>query len=222
VVSPPRAIIILAGGLAVWWIVTLPFAVHLRTALWGAAGRGNGLVQHLALLGLFIALASMRIGVGGVQRIGRIALAVLVGLSAYAIVQAAGLDVFVWPNVRPGSTIGHPVPLAAILALGAPIGLAEVSAARSPRALAGAAVATSAIVFSLGTTLSRGPWIGAAAGLACTLALTMRVGGHRRVVRAGAQGFAPLRCQRERPHERWFSPTDFRRSSFRSLTKRAS
>ena len=31
--------------------------------------------------------------------------AVALILSAYAIVQAAGLDVFRWPNVRPGSTV---------------------------------------------------------------------------------------------------------------------
>jgi len=166
-----------AAILAIWWIVTLPFAVHLRTAVWGATGRGNGLVLHLSLIVFLVALGSMRIGFGGVRRITRIMLAVVVVLSVYALFQAAGLDFFTWPNVRPATTIGHPVPLAAILALGVPIGIAEVLAARSRGALLTAAVATSSIVFALGTTLSRGPWIGAAGGLALTSMLAWRGGG---------------------------------------------
>jgi O-antigen ligase/tetratricopeptide (TPR) repeat protein len=176
----PQPVAAFATILALWWILTLPFAVHLRTALWGATGRGNGFVLHLSLLAFFVALGSMRIGFSGVRRITRIVLAVVVTLSGYAILQAAGVDFFTWPNVRPATTIGHPVPFAAILALGVPLGFAELLAARRRSALVIAAIATSTIVFALGTTLSRGPWIGAAGGLGVTLMLAWRGGGDRR------------------------------------------
>ncbi len=163
-----------------WWIATLPFAVDFRTSLWGASGRGNGLVLHVALLGLFAGIAAMRIGADGIRRLLRAMLAILAVVSAYAVVQAAGLDLFVWPNVRPGSTIGHPVPLAAILALGVPIGLAMAASSRTRKTLAVVGAVTALMVFALGTTLSRGPWIGAVCGTAVTIALMLRVSGGQR------------------------------------------
>ena len=177
---PPR-ITILVVALFAYWILTLPFAVDLRTTLWGATGRGNGFLLHVALLILFTGLATLRIGAGGVRRLVAALMAILVVLSAYAIVQAAGFDIFTWPNVRPGSTIGHPVPLAAILALGLPIGLALTFVAATRRRLAAAACATLVIGVALATTLSRGPWIGAICGSIATLALLFRLTAGRRL-----------------------------------------
>lgn len=168
-------------ALLAWWTVTLPFAVDIPTAVWGAAGRGNGFALHVAVLLLFAGTAAMRIGVGGVRRLLAVMLGILTIVGAYAIAQAAGFDVFTWPNVRPGSTVGHPVPLAAMLALGLPVGLAMASSSRTPGSLTMLGGATTLILFALGTTLSRGPWIGAACGSAVTVALLLRVTGGRRL-----------------------------------------
>jgi O-antigen ligase len=175
----PAPLTILVVALVAYWIVTLPFAVDLRTALWGADGRGNGFLLHVALLILFTGLATLRIGEGGVRRLVAAVMTILVVLSAYAIAQAAGVDLFTWPNVRPGSTVGHPVPLAAMLALGLPIGLALIFVAATRRQLAAAACATLVIGVALATTLSRGPWIGAICGSIATLALLFRLKGGR-------------------------------------------
>jgi O-antigen ligase len=169
------------AGLLAWWSLTLPFAVDVRTAVWGAIGRGNGITLHVGLLAWFAGIASSRLGTGGVRKLLAVMLASALILSLYAIVQAAGLDVFTWPNVRPGSTVGHPVPLAAILALTVPVGLALTVAARSRGVLALQAIATATIVFALGTTLSRGPWIGAACGMAITVGFLLRARGDRRL-----------------------------------------
>jgi O-antigen ligase len=166
-------------ALLAWWTVTLPFAVDIPRAVWGAAGRGNGFLQHVALLIVFAGLATLRIGEGGVRRLVAALMTILVVLSAYAIAQAAGVDLFTWPNVRPGSTVGHPVPLAAMLALGLPIGLALIFVAATRRQLAAAACATLVIGVALAMTLSRGPWIGAICGSIATLALLFRLKGGR-------------------------------------------
>jgi len=186
----PQRIWTSAVALIVWWIATLPIAVDFQTAFWGAAGRGNGFVLHASLLALFAGLATPRIGDSGVRRILNVFVAILVVLGAYAIAQSSGLDAFTWPNVRPGSTVGHPVPLGAMLALGVPIGLALVFVATTRRQLVTAASATLLISFALATTLSRGPWIGAICGSIATLALMFRLTGERHLKTLAVSGAA--------------------------------
>src|SRR6185369_11660020 len=74
-------------ALLAWWTATLPFAVDIPTAVWGAAGRGNGFLQHVALLIVFTGLATLRIGDSGVRRLVAALMTILVVLSAYAIAQ---------------------------------------------------------------------------------------------------------------------------------------
>lgn len=170
---PPR-IAMPAAALFLWWALTTPIAIDFRTALWGSAGRGNGIVLNAALLALFAGLATARLATAGVRKLLGVMLVIAALLSGYAIVQAAGLDVFKWPNARPGSTVGHPVPLAAILALMLPVAISMTFIARTRGAMALRGAAAGAIVFALGTTLSRGPWIGAGLGLAVTIVLLLR------------------------------------------------
>ena len=167
----PRLVLVPALALAAWWLATFPFAVDRHTALYGMHGRYNGLIAHASMLALFLATASSGVSRDSVRRLTTWMLAALVPIAAYAVAQSAGWDVFVWPNIRPGSTIGHPVPLAAILSMALPFAIAGLLTASSwpARGLAGAAALL--LLLAIGETLSRGPWVGVAAGFAVMLGL---------------------------------------------------
>jgi O-antigen ligase len=157
------------GALAAWWVITLPFAVHLPTALWGMPGRYNGFVNQLTLLLIFLAVASMGLSRRDVVRLLALFVIALVPLAIYDVAQGFGVDWFTWPNSRPGSTIGHPVPLAAILALGMPIVLSLALTAATRIAGAVWLAIAALLLLAIGTTLSRGPWIGAAIAVCVVL-----------------------------------------------------
>ena len=170
----PAAVAAPAVALVVWWLITIPFAVHVHTDLWGASGRYNGVVNQVTLLLLFFAVASMQMSRERVLHLVVVFVAALVPLALYALVQGFGFDHFVWPNPRPGSTIGHPVPLAAILSLGLPFALA-FSIAGFGRAIGWLwLVITILLLFAIGTTLSRGPWVGAAIAVIIVLLAATR------------------------------------------------
>jgi O-antigen ligase/tetratricopeptide (TPR) repeat protein len=173
----PATVLSCALALAGWWLVTTGSAVDLATAVQGMHGRYNGLLNHAILLLLFLVVASTATSRGDIATLLRLFVFALVPVSIYAVAQAVGLDPLVWPNSRPGSTIGHPVPLAAVLALAAPFVLAflitEVSTAKGWRW----AAILGLFVFASGTTLSRGPWAGlvVAAGVVLAAAVAERV-----------------------------------------------
>jgi O-antigen ligase len=169
VVRMPPFIIAASAGLAAWWATTLPFAVHMPTALWGMPGRYNGFVNQLTFLLIFFAVATLGLGRRDIVRLLKVFVASLVPLAMYAIAQGFAVDWFTWPNPRPGSTIGHPVPLAAILALGLPIALSLALTSVSRLAAASWGAITGLLLMAIGTTLSRGPWIGAAAAVCIVL-----------------------------------------------------
>src|SRR5581483_9060484 len=174
VVRPvPRVVLIPAVALAAWWLATLPFAADRHTALYGMHGRYNGLIAHTSMLVLFLAIASSGLSRESVRRFTLWLVAALVPVAAYGVAQSAGWDVFVWPNIRPGSTIGHPVPFAAILSMALPFAIAAVLTASrwSERALAGAAALL--LLLAIAGTLSRGPWVGLAAGIAAMVVLAV-------------------------------------------------
>jgi hypothetical protein len=104
-------------ALAGWWILTTAFAVDPHTALNGAHGRYNGLINQLILVLLFIVVASTAASRSDVEKFLTLLVSALVPVSIYAVLQSLAIDVFTWPNPRPASTIGHPVPLAAMLSL---------------------------------------------------------------------------------------------------------
>jgi O-antigen ligase/tetratricopeptide (TPR) repeat protein len=165
----PAVVLVPAALLIAWWIVTLPFAIHTPTALWGMPGRYNGFINQLTLLLMFLAVASMRLRREEVTRLVITFVVALVPLALYAVAQGAGVDRFAWPNPRPGSTIGHPVPLAAILSLGLPFALA-LAMTGATKATGGVWLGMAALLlFAIGITLSRGPWAGAAVAVVIVL-----------------------------------------------------
>lgn len=120
----PRSVLIALGALAGWWILTTAFAVDLPTALNGAHGRYNGLVNQLLLVLLFIVVATTAASRSDVETFVALLVTAMVPVSIYAAFQSVGLDALTWPNPRPASTLGHPVPLAAMLSLVTPFALA--------------------------------------------------------------------------------------------------
>ncbi|MFH1724623.1 MAG: O-antigen ligase family protein [Elusimicrobiota bacterium] len=107
-----------------------------------------------------------RAGVGGVKRVLRVCLVAGAVVGAYALLQAAGLEVFPrvakLPQGRAISTIGGPVFLGAYLAVLLPLALHWFLSGGRERVFGGVCVALMA--GGLWATASRGSWLGAAAG----------------------------------------------------------
>src|SRR4249920_2709405 len=154
----PRPVFVSVCALAGWWILTTAFAVDPHTALNGAHGRYNGLINQLILLLLFIVVASTTASRRDVENFLTLLVLALVPVSIYAVFQSLGIDVFSWPNPRPASTIGHPVPFAAMLSLVAPFALAFflTEGRKWKRWMWAAALVLFVLVVA--STLSRGPW----------------------------------------------------------------
>jgi len=166
----PRSVLIALGALAGWWILTTAFAVDLPTALNGAHGRYNGLVNQLLLVLLFIVVATTAASRSDVETFVALLVTAMVPVSIYAAFQSVGLDALTWPNPRPASTLGHPVPLAAMLSLVTPFALAFCLAERTGwKRWMWAAVLT-LFVLVVASTLSRGPWVGLAVASVIVLA----------------------------------------------------
>lgn len=117
----PRAILFSSIALGIWWIISSFFAVHIPTALHGVYGRYNALLNHLLYLILFFIVASTpRSG----NRIIKLFVTALIPVAVYAIFQHFKIDIFPWPDKgRSASTVGNPVILGAVLALGLPLAL---------------------------------------------------------------------------------------------------
>jgi O-antigen ligase/Flp pilus assembly protein TadD len=166
----PTSILAAVGVLAAWWTFTTLFAVDLPVAIQGMHGRYNGLLNHLIFVVLFLVVASRAASRQDVEGLLTLFVFALVPVAVYAVVQNLGLDPIVWPNPRPGSTIGHPVPLAAILALATPLALAYlITEIRSLRRWMWAAILLLFLI-AIASTLSRGPWAGLIVAVAVVLA----------------------------------------------------
>jgi hypothetical protein len=160
----PRIVLVPALGLACWWAIVTPFAADVRTAINGMHGRYNGLINGILLLVVFLVVASTVRSRTDLRRLVVAFVISLVPVAAYAAAQDFGFDPFVWPNPRPGSTIGHPVPLAAILALAIPFVLAFLIGERRSARRIGWSALLLLYGFATAATLSRGPWLGLVAG----------------------------------------------------------
>jgi O-antigen ligase len=170
----PRLVLVPALALAAWWLATFPFAADRHTALYGMHGRYNGLIAHASMLVLFLAIASSGLSRDSIRRLTAWMVAALIPVAGYAAAQSAGWELFAWPNIRPGSTIGHPVPLAAILSMALPVALAGLLTAPRLRTRVLAGAAALLLLLAVAGTLSRGPWVGLAAGLIVMLMLVLR------------------------------------------------
>jgi O-antigen ligase/tetratricopeptide (TPR) repeat protein len=173
----PRIVLVPAAVLAGWWVVVTPIAADVRTAIDGMHGRYNGLINGILLIVLFLVVASTARARPELRRLVVGFLIAIIPVAAYAMAQYSGLDPFVWPNPRPGSTIGHPVPLAAILSLAIPFVLAFLIVERG----SAMRIAWSALLllygFAVASTLSRGPWLGglAACGTVVVAAVRLKI-----------------------------------------------
>ena len=111
------------------------------------------------------------------------------------------MDPLVWPNARPGSTIGHPVPLAAIVGLAIPFVLAlligETDTVR--RWLWTALLGL--FLFVTAATLSRGPQIGVAVAIGVMVLAALKTA--RRQPEAGRDcNRGAVACSADRPRLR--------------------
>jgi len=166
----PRPVLVSLALLAGCWILTTAFAVDPHTALNGAHGRYNGLVNQLIFALLFGVVATTAASRRDVEGFLTLLVWALVPVSIYAALQSVGLDMLTWPNPRPASTIGHPVPLAAMLSLVTPFALAFFLTEERTwqRWIWGAVLVLFVLVVA--STLSRGPWAGLAVALVIVLA----------------------------------------------------
>jgi len=165
----PRAVLATGVAMNAWWIVTTLTAAHPHSALEGLHGRYNGLWQQEICFFLFVAVASAPFDLDAVVRLAKVFVAALVPVSLYAIAQFAGWDPIPWPAGRSASTIGNPVILAAVLALGMPFALVfALARRRAATALWGAALCL--LGAAAATTLSRGPLVAAVVAVAIVLA----------------------------------------------------
>ena len=171
----PRPVFLSVCALTGWWMLTTVFAVDPHTALNGAHGRYNGLLNQLIFLLLFIVVASTAASRRDVETFLTLLVLALVPVSLYAVLQSLGLDVFSWPNPRPAATIGHPVPLAAMLSLVAPFALAfSLTQERRWKRWIWAATLM-LFVLVAASTLSRGPWVGLAVASVVVLGWAIRI-----------------------------------------------
>jgi O-antigen ligase/Flp pilus assembly protein TadD len=175
----PRSVLVAACALLSWWVLTTTTAVDLFTALHGAHGRYNGLINEATLIIVFLIAASLPASTQDLDFRVALIVASAVPLAVFAVAQYLGLDPRVWPNPRPAATIGHPVPLAAILSLVAPFVVAfTLTETNRWRRRIGVAV-FALLAAAVGATLSRGPWAGFAIGVIAVLIAARWVGALR-------------------------------------------
>ncbi|OGP51891.1 MAG: hypothetical protein A2Y79_09180 [Deltaproteobacteria bacterium RBG_13_43_22] len=158
----PKPILFSGMTLGLWWIFSVFFALHLPTALNGNFGRYNGLWTHLVYLFLFFLTASMVFNIRRTERVLKIFIASLIPVALYAILQSLQLDPIPWSTrwSRSVSTIGHGVPLAALLGLALPfvITFLFTDSVFWNRIFWGLVLLF--FLWAVLSTLSRGPWIG--------------------------------------------------------------
>lgn len=157
----PRWVWYTGVGLGLWWIFSTFFALHMPTALNGVFGRYNGLWTHEIFLLLFFLAASMEVDEGRTERILKLFIAALIPVSLYALIQYFQVDPIPWSTrwSRSVSTIGHGVPLAALLGMAIPFIILFLFKAGTPWEKGGWLLCLFLFLSAMVSTLSRGPWI---------------------------------------------------------------
>jgi len=165
-------------------------------SLHGAPDSTAGLVTALSTASVYFAARSVGRGHPAVLvRFARAAGFASAVTSCYALIQLAGLDPLVWGrtatyegDVRIFGTLGHPNMLGAYLAMTVPLTVWLTIRARgsAERVLWALVATTSAIVIA--ATLSRGAWIGLAAGGAAWGALSLLGRGRPRAPAGAPRG----------------------------------
>lgn len=171
---------------------SLAFSPAIPVALWGREpGRdGYGFYNLACYVLLFLVVATHLKTMRQLRRLlGAVAAAATVA-GAYGVLQHFGIDPFHQGAAqRVQSTFGNPLFAASFLAMALPLslglamfyGLARKTPWASAPWVAASAVQLLAVLF----TLSRGPWLALAVGLAAWLALVWLAAGRRPLLRAG-------------------------------------
>jgi len=169
-----------------WLVIEIASAVFSAAPIVSLVGeplQREGLLTSLSLVGIYAALRVAGTRPGLEPLVGWI-LAPAAIASLYALAQAAGWDPIRWLDpatyleagvrLRPFGTLGHPNLMGVVAACGASLALARAAAVSRRRTL----FAALAVLLALATlaTLSRGAWLGLAAGLLVGVPLALRSG----------------------------------------------
>jgi putative inorganic carbon (HCO3(-)) transporter len=164
-------------ALSVWGVLSVIFAVHRSTALYGNYDRYNGFFTYGQYLLLFILFSMMPMDLGRIIRIVKYLVLVLVPVSLYALVQYAGIDPIPWGQFamsRASSTIGNPVPMGALIGLAIPFVVAFLFLENDRYKRIGWGLVLLLHLSALVSTFSRGPWVGTAIALVVMAFLLVR------------------------------------------------
>ncbi len=185
--GPPLGLTVCAGVLVAWWLAVSVGATHSYTSFWGVFDRFNGFWTLASLLATTLLVGSLVRTPDTALRWLRTGTWLLVVMALVSLGQALGLDPRAWSIQRPVGTVGHPVPLAALLGMGAVVSLCiPAHLQRRATSLAVAAV----LAMGCASTWSRGPMLGVLAALG-VLAFLKAPPAWRRVV-SGAVAVATL------------------------------
>lgn len=152
----PKSVLYSWLALCLLWIASTLFALHKTTALFGAYGRYNGLWNHLLFQLLFFSAATMPMDMKRLERLLKMFTLTLVVVSLYALLQSLKIDPIHWYSFdRPGSTIGQPTILAALVSLALPFALMFFLKNHNVFWLVTALV----FLITITVTLGRGVWV---------------------------------------------------------------
>lgn len=167
----PLAAVVLA------WTLAAAFSIDRRYSAFGTYGGYTYGVWQLASCALLFALAAACASEEARRMVLKSALGAAMLASAYAVVQAAGLDPLLPANELPAgravSTLGNPVFLGAYLTVWFPVAVHWALGEKTDRAFGLAAAAL--IGAGLLASVSRGAWLASAAGALLYLGLTGRL-----------------------------------------------
>ncbi len=172
--------------------VSLAFSPAIPVALWGREpGRdGYGFYTMACYVLLFLVVATHLKTMRQLWRLlGAVAAAATLA-GAYGVLQHYGIDpLHQGAAQRVQSSFGNPLFAASFLAMALPLSLglalSHSLGRKNPWASAPWAVASAVQLLAVLFTLSRGPWLALAAGLAVWLALVWLAAGKRLLLRAG-------------------------------------
>ncbi len=149
--------LLLALALAVWWVLSTPFALHVPTALFGEYDYYNGLLTHLCCLTLFVVSLSLPLNVRTVRTISWLTVAAVALVALVNVTEIAGITGLGLGEV---STLGDRVAASALMNFAIPF--VVVALIRQPYSGVKAALGLLLALLLLSEFLSqgRGPWIG--------------------------------------------------------------
>lgn len=147
----------LSLALGSWWIISIPFALHMPTALNGEYDRFFGLWTHLCWLALFCASIAVPGDTITVRRIVTFLTVAIVAVAVINICELNGLTAFGLGEV---SSLGDRVAASALMNFAIPFVVIALVRARNRGLKAGMGCLFALLLVSEFLSQGRGPWIG--------------------------------------------------------------